>query len=101
MSSVRMQLQAKFASKGGKDQGVTTNHPQGLGRKYGSSCEKTPYLCCEDDDAKKPHMKGQNCKTRGPEEDGPEPAQKMPRLTGLVGSVWPLFVAVHPPPSAH
>jgi hypothetical protein len=51
-------VQAKFTTKGGKDQGAMMKHSQGPRRKDQSSYDKTPYLDRGDDDAKKPHMKG-------------------------------------------
>jgi hypothetical protein len=42
--SVRVQVQGKITSKGGKDQGAMKNHPQGLRREDQNSCEKTPIL---------------------------------------------------------
>jgi hypothetical protein len=43
-SSVCVRVQGEIASKGGKDQGGTTDHPQGVRRKVWTSCEKTPIL---------------------------------------------------------
>jgi hypothetical protein len=43
-SSIRVQVQGEITSKGGKDQGAMTDHPQGLRRKVWTSCEKTPIL---------------------------------------------------------
>jgi hypothetical protein len=40
---VRVQVQGEITPKGGKDQGVTTEHPRGLKRKGRTSCEKTTY----------------------------------------------------------
>jgi hypothetical protein len=45
-----------------KDQGATTDHPQGLRRKVRTSCEKTPYLDRGDDDLKMTQMKGPSAK---------------------------------------
>jgi hypothetical protein len=41
-SSVRVRVQGEITSKGGKDKGATTDHPQGLRRKVQTSCEKAP-----------------------------------------------------------
>jgi hypothetical protein len=57
-SSVRVRVQGEITSKGGKDQGATTDHPRGLRRKVRTSCEKTPYLACGDDDLKMTQIKG-------------------------------------------
>jgi hypothetical protein len=57
-SSVRVWVQGGFIPKGGQDQGATTDHPWGLRRKDQTSCEKTPYLDREDDDAKMTKMMG-------------------------------------------
>jgi hypothetical protein len=43
-SSVRVRVKGKFIPKGGKDQGATTDHPQGLRCKDQTSCEKNPLL---------------------------------------------------------
>jgi hypothetical protein len=51
-SSVRVRVQGKITSKGGKDQGAMTDHPRGLRRKVRTSYEKTPYLDRRDDDLK-------------------------------------------------
>jgi hypothetical protein len=64
-TSVRVRVQDKITSKGGKDQGATTNHPRGLRRKVRkvrTSYEKTPYLHHEDDDLKITQMKGPSAK---------------------------------------
>jgi hypothetical protein len=61
-SFVHVQLQGEITSKGSKDQGATTDHPWGLIWKDRTSCEKTPYLDREDDDAKMTQMKGHKCK---------------------------------------
>jgi hypothetical protein len=61
-SSVRVRVQGKITSKGGKDQGATTDHPRGLRCKVRTSCKKTPYLDREDDDLKMTQMKGTNWK---------------------------------------
>jgi hypothetical protein len=61
-SSVRVRVQGEITSKGGKDQGATTDHPRGLRRKIRISYEKTPYLDREDDDLKMTQMKGAKCK---------------------------------------
>jgi hypothetical protein len=59
-SSVRFQVQGEITPKGGKDQGDMTYHPRGLRRKDLTSCEKTLYLDCGDDNAKITQMKGHN-----------------------------------------
>jgi hypothetical protein len=61
-SSVRVRVQGEITSKGGKDQGGTTDHPRGLRRKVQTSYEKTPYLDCEDDDLKTIQIKGESPK---------------------------------------
>ena len=61
-SSVRVQVQGEITSKGGKDQGATTDHPRGLRRKVRTSYEKTPYLDRGDDDLKMTQMKEAKCK---------------------------------------
>jgi hypothetical protein len=43
-SSVHIQVLGEITSKDGKDQGSTTDHPQGLRHKVRTSSEKTPYL---------------------------------------------------------
>jgi hypothetical protein len=66
-SPVRVQLQDEITPKGGKDQGVTSEHSQGLKRKDRTSCEKTPYLKRGDDVAKIMQLKGFKSKMmRGP-----------------------------------
>jgi hypothetical protein len=49
---VRVRVQGEITSKGGKDQGGTTDHPRGLRRKVQTSYQKTPYLDRGDDDLK-------------------------------------------------
>jgi hypothetical protein len=61
-SPVRVRMQGKITSKGGKDKCATTDHPRGLRRKVWTSYEKTPYLDRRDDDLKMPQMKGAKCK---------------------------------------
>jgi hypothetical protein len=61
-SSVRVRVQGEIASKGGKDQGGTTDHPRGLRRKVRTSHEKTPYLDHRDDDLKMTQIKGESPK---------------------------------------
>ena len=61
-NSIRVQVQGENTSKGGKDQGATTDHPRGLRRKDQTSCEKTPYLDRGDDDLKMTQIKGAKCK---------------------------------------
>jgi hypothetical protein len=66
-SSVCVQVQGEITPKGGKDQGAMTDHPRGLRRKDWSSCEKTSYLDCKDDDTKMTQLKRFKSKmTRGP-----------------------------------
>jgi hypothetical protein len=43
-SFVRVRVQGKITSKGGKDQGAMTDLPPGLRRKVRTSSDKTPYL---------------------------------------------------------
>jgi hypothetical protein len=57
-SSVRVRVQGEITSKGGKDQGATTDHPRGLRRKVRTSCKKTTYLACGDDNLKMTQIKG-------------------------------------------
>jgi hypothetical protein len=61
-SPIRVQVQGEITSKGGKDQGATTDHPRGLRRKVQTSYEKTPYLDRGDDNLKMAQMKGAKCK---------------------------------------
>jgi hypothetical protein len=61
-SSVRVRVQREITSKGGKDQGGTTDHPHGLRCKVQTSYEKTPYLDRGDDDLKMTQIKGGNSK---------------------------------------
>jgi hypothetical protein len=61
-SSVRVRVQGEITSKGGKDQGATTDHLWGLRHKVWTSYEKTPYLDRRDDDLKMTQMKGAKCK---------------------------------------
>jgi hypothetical protein len=60
--SVHIRVQGKITSKGGKNQGSMTDHPQGLRRKVQTSYEKTPYLDRWDDDLKMTQMKGAKCR---------------------------------------
>jgi hypothetical protein len=62
-SLVRVQVHDEITPKGGKDQCVTKERPQGLKCKDRTSCEKTPYLGREDDVAKMMQLKGSKCKT--------------------------------------
>jgi hypothetical protein len=55
-------MQGEITSKGGKYQGGTTDHPQGLRRKVQTSYEKTPYLDREDNDLKMTQIKGAKSK---------------------------------------
>jgi hypothetical protein len=57
-SSVRVRMQGEITSKGGKDQGGTTDQPRGLRRKVRTLYEKTPYLDRGDDDLKMTQIKG-------------------------------------------
>jgi hypothetical protein len=57
-SSVRVRVQGEIASKGGKDQGGTMDHPRGLRRKVRTSCEKAPYLDRGDDNLKMNKSRG-------------------------------------------
>jgi hypothetical protein len=57
-SSIRVRMQGKITSKGGKDQGGMTDHPRGLRRKVRTSYEKTPYLDRGDDNLKMTQIKG-------------------------------------------
>jgi hypothetical protein len=52
----------EITSKGGKDQGGTTDHPRGLRRKVRASYEKTRYLDRGDDDLKMTQIKGEKSK---------------------------------------
>jgi hypothetical protein len=61
-SSVHVRVQGEITSKGGKDQGATTDHPWGLRREVRTSWEKPPYLDHGDDDLKMTQMKGAKCK---------------------------------------
>jgi hypothetical protein len=61
-SFVHVRVQGEITSKGGKDQGGTTDHPRGLRRKVCTSYEKTPYLDHRDDDLKMTQIKGAKSK---------------------------------------
>jgi hypothetical protein len=61
-SSIHVRVQGEITSKGGKDQGGTTDHPRGLRRKVRNSCEKTPYLDRGDDDLEMTIIKGAKSK---------------------------------------
>jgi hypothetical protein len=61
-SFVRVRVQGEITSKGGKDQGGTTDHPRGLKCKVRTSCEKTPYLDRGDDDLEMIQIKGAKSK---------------------------------------
>jgi hypothetical protein len=61
-SSIRVRMQGEITSKGGKDQGRTTDHPRGLRRKVRTSYEKTPYIDRGDDDLKMTQIKGAKSK---------------------------------------
>jgi hypothetical protein len=60
--SIRVQMQGEITSKGGKDQGGTTDHPRGLRRKVQTSYEKTPYLDRGDDNLKMTQINGAKSK---------------------------------------
>jgi hypothetical protein len=62
-SSIRVRMQGKITSKGGKDQGGMTDHPRGLRRKVRTSYEKTPYLDRGDDNLKMTQIKGAKSKS--------------------------------------
>jgi hypothetical protein len=96
--SVRVRLQGEITSKGGKDQGGTTDHSQGLRRKVRTSYEKTPYLDRGDDNLKMTQIKGgvQNAKMSLGEEDGPEPAQKGPGMADPFGPAQVVSGLVRP-----
>jgi hypothetical protein len=99
-SFVRVRMQGEITLKGGKDQGATTDHPRGLRRKVQTSCEKPPYLDCEDDDLKMTQMKGgqvKNVKMSRGEKNTPKSVQKQAGPTGLVGSAQALFASVRCP----
>ena len=99
-SSVRVRVQGEITSKGGKDQGATTDHPRGLRCKDRTSCEKTPYLDRGDDDAKMTQIKGhksKNIKMSRGEEDGPESGQKRPRPASPCRPAQTLFASVRGP----
>jgi hypothetical protein len=61
-SSVHVGVQGEITSKGGKDQGTTTDHLRGLRCKVRTSYEKTSYLDCGDDDLKMTQIKGAKSK---------------------------------------
>jgi hypothetical protein len=61
-SSVHVRVQGEITSKGGKDQGGTTNHSRGLRRKVQTSYEKTLYLDRGDDDLKMTQIKEEKSK---------------------------------------
>jgi hypothetical protein len=61
-SFVRVRVEGEITSKGGKDQGGTTDHPRGLRCKVRTSYEKTPYLDRGDDDLKMTQIKGEKSK---------------------------------------
>jgi hypothetical protein len=81
-SSIRARVQGEITSKGGKDQGGTTDHPRGLRRKVRTSYEKTPYLDRGDDDLKMTQIKGESPKCKD------EPRGGRWARTGL-GAFWP------------
>jgi hypothetical protein len=60
--SIHVQMQGEITSKGGKDQGGTTDHPRGLRRKVQTSYEKTPYLDRGDDNLKMTQINGAKSK---------------------------------------
>jgi hypothetical protein len=61
-SSVHVRVQGEITSKGGKDQGGTTNHSRGLRRKVQTSYKKTLYLDRGDDDLKMTQIKEEKSK---------------------------------------
>jgi hypothetical protein len=73
-SPIRVQMQGEITRKGGKDQGVTIEHPWGLERKDWTSCKKTPYLKCRNDVTKMMQgVKVQNDERTHMEEGASEP----------------------------
>jgi hypothetical protein len=76
-SSVCFHVQGKITSKGGKDQGTTMNHPQGLRRKVQTSCEKTPYLDRGDDELKMTQMKSKMPRWATGRNTGPNRAENI------------------------
>jgi hypothetical protein len=88
-SFVRVQVQGEITSKGGKDQGATTDHPRGLRRKVRTSYEKTPLSWSRGWRPQNDTNEGgqvQNVKMRRGDKDRLEPTQKGPGPAGLVGS---------------
>jgi hypothetical protein len=69
-SSVRVRVQGEITSKGGKDQGGTTDHPRGLRCKVRTSYEKTPYLDRGDDDLKMTQIKWESPKCQDEPREG-------------------------------
>jgi hypothetical protein len=61
-SSVHVRVQGEITSKGGKDQGGTTNHSRRLRRKVQTSYKKTLYLDRGDDDLKMTQIKEEKSK---------------------------------------
>jgi hypothetical protein len=59
---VCVRVQGEITSKGGKDQGATTDYPRGLRRKVRTSYEKTPYLDHGYEDHKMTQIKGAKSK---------------------------------------
>jgi hypothetical protein len=58
-SSVRVRMQGKITSKGVKDQGATTDHPEDLYVKFRLHARRPPiYLDRGDDDLKMTQIKG-------------------------------------------
>jgi hypothetical protein len=55
-------VQGEITSKGGKDQGGMTDHPQGLRRKVPTLYKNTPYLDRGDDNLKMTQIKGEKSK---------------------------------------
>jgi hypothetical protein len=94
-SPVRVQVHDETTPKGGKDRIVTKEHPPGLKRKDRTSCEKTPYLGCEDDVAKMMQLKGAKCKiARGPTWTKGQPNRSE---MGMGRPAWPILTLVRAP----
>jgi hypothetical protein len=94
-SSVCVQVQGEITPKGGKEKGAIMDHPWGLRRNDRTSCKKTSYLHCGDDDAKMTQLKGIKSKmTRGPTRRNGRPNQAE---LGPGQSVHPIHVSVRSP----
>jgi hypothetical protein len=61
-SSVRVRVQGKITSKGGKEQGAMADHTRGLRSKVRTSCEKAPYIDHGDEDLGINQINGAKCK---------------------------------------